>query len=1053
MELLCNKLSFLRKFYNFRILEKFQKIHVFLGSSPKFEKKNGILFIIKKDNNYEISKSLDLFLNEISKEKEFGNYETYLKMLYMCIETNDKYVDERMLTIEKEINIYFLKRYFFFHNNGISYINIFINNYLITNILYNNYLHFNILKEVNIDFNTINGCFQFNPYKLSVDNIRKENINKKKLHYISLRSNMIFDENIFDINSFLKNRIKAKRINTPYIYDFIEIFKASIFNNAYYFNFLAFKQICNISNTKNIDFIRKNKISFINYDLNKCHRNINEKENLFHLLNENEMNDSLFHLNLNANPLEYNSEDIKREILVVDSSNANVKKIVNCEEENNLKDNAIRTSEVCQFNNTNSAFFDYNIKSSKYNIEDRNLNKNNNNNNNISNNQIHNSYNILSNYNGNYDLSSTIVLNEYNKIENRNESVNAFLFFIKTKLYSEGRKFIILIDNVIVRGGSYGYEELNLLKNIFDLIIIYKIPLIYIANNSGAEIKILDILKNNIKVKWINEEKKNEGIEYFYVEEDGYEKIKNDIVFEKIIENNKKKYIIRSILGKNNEYGSTNLKLCSNLIKKIILASENSVLISYVSSRCVGFCTLLLTICKRIIQKKNSTILLLSSHMINIITKKYTNFNKRNKYEKENLLIGGDKIMEKINFSKMIVGNDYDGITNILSWINYTKDLNKEFSKQNYMDNNIHNDNVNRRVKDLFSSDGIFDKNSITFFYNENLKIGRSTLGGIPVSFISVVQSNKKSKKKKKLKINNFSSINNINPLENDTVQQRDVDLNMKRKKAYFNKENMTKISKHLYKYDNILRVLIKKEKKMVMYILRKKIKKKKKNFFKEKDNNNNVKLLNSKEAKIIAAFLDEIKEENIPIFLLLDLNGIDTRKNEVENDILSSCITIVKNIMNFRNIIYIYIINNKENSFLRGAAYVLFEKSLNKNIEIYCTSKSESSIISDECICELKYNKKDVTDYMINNDVMIINLLNKKKETIDNNQIIKINKKIEELKKKNFPFYLKAFYKFINLHHNSIGLKTKMLVDDIVEVENSRSFFYNKLVNKLKIV
>lgn len=330
--------------------------------------------------------------------------------------------------------------------------------------------------------------------------------------------------------------------------------------------------------------------------------------------------------------------------------------------------------------------------------------------------------NILINMFKNYDkyeiniINNTICKNNDNKL-----SIKAFLFNSKT---NNNNKFILIINDITNKYGSFGHEESNFFCRITEYCIENNYPRIYISSTSGARLDTNDELKHIIKPMWEDENNFNKGFKYLYLLNNDYIKHKNDLIAEKINYKNEIIWKIKHI--KNN--GTINLNFASETAALTSKAYNNIFTITYVSGLSVGIGSYIARLSNRVIQKSDSPLLLTGFNALNNVLGE--------KLYKNNLEIGGPQIMANNGISQLVVDNDQDGINMIEKWLDYYfKNYNTKaiLNNDNYFYKIKYDNNVNNLITNFF------DKKSTLFTMNKwanTVITGRAKIASIPVGFI-----------------------------------------------------------------------------------------------------------------------------------------------------------------------------------------------------------------------------------------------------------------------------------------------------------------------------
>jgi acetyl-CoA carboxylase / biotin carboxylase 1 len=179
-----------------------------------------------------------------------------------------------------------------------------------------------------------------------------------------------------------------------------------------------------------------------------------------------------------------------------------------------------------------------------------------------------------------------------------------------------------------------------------------KKPFVFIASNSGAEIKINEQMKFVIKPYIVNDEFK-----YFFLERDEYERYKDDVIGE--FRHSQNHFEIVCV----NNPGIINLDGSALLVSEMARARNEILTITFVIDRTVGVGAYLARLSERIIQRSDSTILLTGYQSINKVLGKEL-------YE-SNIQLGGPDIMSNNGIAHKIVNTTNEGIDYIKQLLYY----------------------------------------------------------------------------------------------------------------------------------------------------------------------------------------------------------------------------------------------------------------------------------------------------------------------------------------------------------------------------------------------
>jgi biotin carboxylase len=251
-----------------------------------------------------------------------------------------------------------------------------------------------------------------------------------------------------------------------------------------------------------------------------------------------------------------------------------------------------------------------------------------------------------------------------------------------SKGYLIENKYVLLVNDLKKNNGVFTYSEDEYYFNCLKYSRENKLPFVFIASNSGAEIKINEPLKFVVK-PFID--KVNGEFKYFFLDENDYQKYKSEVIAIYCSENNH--YKITCI----NNPGIVNLDGSALLVSEMAKARKEILTITFVIDRTVGVGAYLARLSERIVQRKDSSILLTGYQSINKVLGKEL-------YE-SNIQLGGYNIMSNNGISHKIVETTIEGIE-------YIKSLLYNRSEFSYDLCNISQSSITKTVSE------IIDKNS-----------------------------------------------------------------------------------------------------------------------------------------------------------------------------------------------------------------------------------------------------------------------------------------------------------------------------------------------------
>lgn len=338
---------------------------------------------------------------------------------------------------------------------------------------------------------------------------------------------------------------------------------------------------------------------------------------------------------------------------------------------------------------------------------------------------------------------------EVNREAGANEcGMVAWICNAKTLEYPQGRRFIIIANDITFQIGSFGPREDRFFNFATEMACKLGIPRIYVSANSGARLGLAEELLAHVKAAWFDPSKPEAGFDYLYISPEAVEAVKSSAEFTKVVVNGETRYKIEYVIGKQDGLGVESLKGSGLIAGATSKAYRDIFTVSLVTSRSVGIGAYLVRLGQRAVQITGKPLLLTGVDAINKVL-------GREVYS-SNLQLGGEQVMYRNGVSHLVAANDYDGVAQIMNWLTYVPehrgapvpimlsedpwDRDVEFtpSKSEVYD-------ARNLITGLESPDGflpgLFDKDSFTETlggWARGVITGRARLGGIPFGVVAV---------------------------------------------------------------------------------------------------------------------------------------------------------------------------------------------------------------------------------------------------------------------------------------------------------------------------
>lgn len=239
-----------------------------------------------------------------------------------------------------------------------------------------------------------------------------------------------------------------------------------------------------------------------------------------------------------------------------------------------------------------------------------------------------------------------------------------------TPEYPNGRRFIIIANDITYQIGSFGPQEDKFFHKCTELARKLGIPRVYLSANSGARIGMADELIPYLNVAWNDPQEPEKGFKYLYLTPEVKKRLderkKQEVITELVHEDGEERHKITTVIGAKDGLGVECLRGSGLIAGATSRAYEDIFTITLVTCRSVGIGAYLVRLGQRAIQVEGQPIILTGAPAINKLLGRevYTS----------NLQLGGTQIMYKNGVSHMTANDDFEGIQKIVDWMSYVPD-------------------------------------------------------------------------------------------------------------------------------------------------------------------------------------------------------------------------------------------------------------------------------------------------------------------------------------------------------------------------------------------
>jgi acetyl-CoA carboxylase/biotin carboxylase 1 len=180
-------------------------------------------------------------------------------------------------------------------------------------------------------------------------------------------------------------------------------------------------------------------------------------------------------------------------------------------------------------------------------------------------------------------------LDEVNRAPGTNScGMVGWIFRAKTPEYPNGRKFIVVANDITFRIGSFGPKEDNFFNKCTEMARRLGIPRIYLSANSGARLGLADELMPHFKVAWNDPQKHEAGFKYLYLDDNAKKRFEAEVITEEVVEEGEKRNKIVTIVGSEDGLGVECLRGSGLIAGATSRAYTDIFTITLVTCRSVG---------------------------------------------------------------------------------------------------------------------------------------------------------------------------------------------------------------------------------------------------------------------------------------------------------------------------------------------------------------------------------------------------------------------------------------------------------------------------------
>ncbi|MBW0484104.1 hypothetical protein O181_023819 [Austropuccinia psidii MF-1] len=590
----------------------------------------------------------------------------------------------------------------------------------------------------------------------------------------------------------------------------------------------------------------------------------------------------------------------------------------------------------------------------------------------------------------------------------------AWMMVIKTPQFPNGRRMIVIANDITFKIGSFGPAEDDFFFNVTELARKLGVPRIYLSANSGARLGIAEEVTDLLSAAWIEPDDPTKGFKFLYLTQDAKirlkEKVEESVVTEEVEYQGQRVHQIKAVIGIEDGLGVESLRGSGLIAGGTSRAYNDIFTITLVTARSVGIGAYLVRLGQRAVQVEGQPIILTGASALNKVL-------GREVYS-SNLQLGGTQIMYKNGVSHLTANNDLEGVSHILDWMSYLPESRgqplpitpsidswdrpieyqplKGAYDPRWLLAGKEEDDSNGMKRYL---SGFFDKGSFQETLSgwaQTVVVGRARLGGIPMGCIAV-------------ETRTIERVVPADPANPSSVEQKIMEAGQV---WYPNSAHKT------------------------------------------------------------AQAIEDFNREQLPLIIFANWRGFSGGQQDMFDEVLKHGSLIVDGLSSYKQPVFVYIVPNGE---LRGGAWVVLDPSINQNgmmemyaerfllsalnlkltIEFdpfrYADNTSRAGVLEPEGIIEIKFRKAKILEMMERLDKRYAELkLVSSDMTKTAEELGRIQTELTTREKELSGTFTAIALQFADLHDRSERMKAKGTIRESLEWTESRRYFYWRLRRRL---
>lgn len=252
--------------------------------------------------------------------------------------------------------------------------------------------------------------------------------------------------------------------------------------------------------------------------------------------------------------------------------------------------------------------------------------------------------------------------------------VVAWVLTLRTPEYPQGRQIVAIANDITHSSGAFGPGEDAIFRAATEFALEERLPVVYLAANSGARVGLATEVKACLRVAWNNPDDPSKGFKYLYLTPEDYESISARATVMsggpalraclRVEDDGERRWQLTDVVGLEDGLGVECLSGSGAIAGVYSRAFREGFTVTLVSGRTVGIGAYLARLGRRCVQRSDQPIILTGYAALNKLLGRevYTS----------HMQLGGPRVMGANGVSHHVVEDDLAGVSCVLRWLSYT---------------------------------------------------------------------------------------------------------------------------------------------------------------------------------------------------------------------------------------------------------------------------------------------------------------------------------------------------------------------------------------------